>query len=137
MKIEILPLSLFHFALSGLWGEFASSFNNIQYLKKYSEMYFSPNRLAWRYPDIATIEIVWMIIPLTDYTKKLCMCIEMFQFYILIFVLWALNFPTTLTLSITSLPAHVSLLIISNKPHIYEQQKCCCCCMNLLIFMLL
>lgn len=139
-KIESC-LYLSFISLLVVYGEFSTSY--IQYLKNNTKMYTHSTRLAWRYPDIATIEIVWIDNPTHSLHKKYWMYVH-WNVSILHFNFRAMGIENSTTpllilffsyfsspsLSLHSLSAHVSLLIISNKPHVYSHSlaRTCCCC---------
>lgn len=136
-KIESC-LYLSFISLLVVYGEFSTSY--IQYLKNNTKMYAHSTRLAWRYPDIATIEIVWIDNPTHSLHKKYWMYVHwnvsILHFNFRGYGHWKFHNPSFdsllfiffLFISITSLSAHVSLLIISNKPHVYSLARTCCCC---------
>lgn len=72
-KIESC-LYLSFISLLVVYGEFSTSY--IQYLKNNTKMYTHSTRLAWRYPDIATIEIVWIDNPTHSLHKKYWMYVH-------------------------------------------------------------
>lgn len=135
-KIESC-LYLSFISLLVVYGEFSTSY--IQYLKNNTKMYTHSTRLAWRYPDIATIEIVWIDNPTHSLHKKYWMYVH-WNVSILHFNFRAMGIENSTTpllilfFSYFSSPslslhsAHVSLLIISNKPHVYSLARTCCCC---------